>query len=470
MKKTSIVLLLCIVAINFSFNLQDPPTQAKASLPILAQLDPYQLFLPFVSKGGRIYYVAPNGSDSNPGTFSRPLKTIDRAAHIVKSGDVVYIRTGVYYESVELQTSGTAASPIIFKPYPGESPVMDGDFSGYTGFLLHIQGDYVHVSGIEIRNSVARGIEVFGDYDLVDGVYVHHSQASGIMISYGHHSTVQNSRVWRNTLQNENEQASGWASGLSVSRHGVTYATIRNNTVWENWGEGISSFETDHVVIEGNISHDNYSTNIYISDSTNVLCQRNFVYMNPDSYVYGHGANGGIMMGDEVYTPASANITVINNIAYGNQGNFWWWQGNQGGGMKNVLIANNTFVNGKGDLNRGRGGVIISSGDHQNVRFENNIIRQDGELPVIATTDQAGITYSHNLWSKKPNSAASGSGDVIGDPGFQAGGLPFSVQWFRLTNSSIAIGKALSLPEVIVDFFGSQRDSAPDMGAIEYIP
>jgi hypothetical protein len=221
-------------------------------------------------------------------------------------------------------------------------------------------------------------------------------------------------------------------------------------------------------LIEDNIIHDNFSTNIYISDSTNVLCQRNFVYMNPNSYIYGYGSNGGIMMGDETYNPPSANITIINNVAYGNHGNIWWWQGVQGGGMDNVLIANNTFVNGIGDPNRGRGGVIISSGDHQNVRFENNLIWQDGDLPVIATSDQSGIIYSHNLWSKTPYDAASGPGDVIGDPMLVKIGDLFSPDWYRLTEFSPAIDKALLIPEVVVDYFGIPRDDFPDMGALEF--
>ena len=64
-----------------------------------------------------------------------------------------------------------------------------------------------------------------------------------------------------------------------------------------------------------------------------MLCQGNLVYMSPDNtYTKGYGAHVGIMMGDEVYKPASANITVINNIAYGNKRNFFWWQGTRAGG------------------------------------------------------------------------------------------------------------------------------------------
>lgn len=436
---------------------------------ILAPADTHQVFLPMVS-GGRGFYVAPNGSDANPGTLLLPWKTIGKAAQMVGPGDTVYIRDGIYAEMVDLDISGTEANPIKIRTYPGENSIIDGGFREDWGSLLNIMGDYIDVSDIEVRNSDGWGIYVYGNYDVVDNVYVHHCRLAGIMINHGQHSTVQNSRVWRASLVNEYGQSNTWATGLSAARDGVSYATIRNNTVWENWGEGISSFEADHITIEDNISHDNYSTNIYISDSTNVLCQRNFVYMNPESYVYGYGSNGGIMMGDEKYDPPSANITIINNIAYGSQGNLWWWQGSQGGGMNNVLIAHNTFVNGIGDPGRGRGGVIISEGDHQNVRFENNLVQQDGELPVIATVEQSGIAYSHNLWSKTPWGPASGPGDITGDPLLKHIGNPDDPDWYRLTVTSPAIGHALSIPEVLFDFFNLARGGSPDMGAIEYVP
>ena len=83
---------------------------------------------------------------------------------------------------------------------------------------------------------------------------------------------MQNSRIWRSALNNFNgaESGGGWASGLSAARdnvNGVTdYAVLRNNVSWENWGEGVSSFEANGTLIEGNIAYDNYSTNIYISE------------------------------------------------------------------------------------------------------------------------------------------------------------------------------------------------------------
>jgi hypothetical protein len=430
----------------------------------------YTVNLPVVSKILPEYFVSPNGNDSNPGTLLLPWRTVKKAAQTVSAGYTIYLRGGSYNEAVSFYTSGTESNPIRIMAYPGENPVFDGDhsFPGSGGYLLSLRGNYLYVSGVEVRNSAYGGIYVYGNYDVVDNVYVHHGKGPGVIISHGYHSIVENSRIWRNGLINEYGQASS-STGLSAARNGVSFATIRHNTVWENWGEGISSFEANQVIIEDNISHDNWSTNIYISDSTNILCQRNFVYMSPGSYIFFNGSYMGIMMGDEKYTPPSANITIINNIAYGNMKNLSWFQGVQGGGMNNVLIANNTFVNSLSN-DMGHRNVDIGSGSHQNVRFFNNVILQENSLPIEDITDNPQVVLSNNLWSQSPRAIILGTGDIVADPLLQHTGGPFTPDWFRLTSLSPAINKALKLPEVLVDYFNTLRDAYPDIGAIEFTP
>ncbi len=456
------VILLCLSANHFVY------AQSQSDETIS---QPFHIYLPVLSKGNA-FFVSTSGNDKNPGSLSSPWRTIGKAASVAGPGDVVYIRGGVYRERVYFTTSGTEANPVQFNAYTNENPIVDGENSipEQGGYLLTIDGDFVTLSGLEIRNSAYGGIIVRGNYDLVSNMYVHHNLYVGILVTQGHNSTVEKSRIWWNSTMNIYGSGRSNGFGISAARNGVSFTTIRNNSVWENWGEGLSTFEADHSIIEDNVVHDNYSANIYISDATNVLCQRNFVYMKQGSAVFSYGDNVGIMMGDEVYNPPSANITIINNISFGNHGNFWWWQGHEGGGMNNVLIANNTFVNGTGDVSNGEGGVIISKGDHQNVRFENNLIQQDGNLPVIATHEQPGITYSHNLWSKTPNSAATGLGDVIGNPLFINSGDPYNPEWYKLTGYSPAVNQALPLQQVFVDYFGVNREAWPDIGASEFFP
>jgi len=56
------------------------------------------------------------GADAGDGrTSASAFTTIQQAADIVKPGDTVVVGVGVYYESVQLRTKGTADQPITFK-------------------------------------------------------------------------------------------------------------------------------------------------------------------------------------------------------------------------------------------------------------------------------------------------------------------------------------------------------------------
>lgn len=429
------------------------------------------LFLPFITNAtNTIYYVSTSGLDSNPGTFTQPLRTISKAARTVKAGDIVYIRQGTYTEQVEITASGTTDSFIQFLAYPGEKVIIDGNNrlpSSYTA-LLSLRGSWIRVDGLEVMNSKYMGVGLFGRHDWASNLNVHHSQHTGVLIN-GDYGLVENSRIWRNSLDNEFDKATIHDSGISAARDqidGLTeYAIIRGNMVWENWGEGISSFEASHTLIENNISYDNLTANIYISDSTYVECTRNFVFMNTTSYIFGYDAHVGIMLGDEKYQPPSAHIKVFNNLAYNNHRNFYWWRGVQGGGMNDVLIAYNTFVN-----SFDTAGVVIGKGTHTNVRFFNNLVQQEGTLPPIIVSTTQGITFSNNLWSKTPSSSVISPTDIIADPQLSKSGQSSDPAWFNLKPNSPAIDKALPLTEVPRDYDNFPRDSTPDIGAKEHHP
>ena len=66
------------------------------------------------------------GSDSNPGTESRPFATIQKAADTMQAGDNCLIRKGTYREVVRPTQSGTAGAPITFEAYPNESVSITG--------------------------------------------------------------------------------------------------------------------------------------------------------------------------------------------------------------------------------------------------------------------------------------------------------------------------------------------------------
>jgi Right handed beta helix region/Pel9A-like, right handed beta helix region len=425
-------------------------------------------YLPLIFQWLTGYFVSPSGSDSNPGTFLRPWKTIGKAASMVKPGDNVYIRGGVYQESVEFATSGTASAPIHIMAYPGESPIIDG--ANFTlpridgDALLVLSGNYIYVSGLEVRYSSYLGVELGGNYVTADRINANRNLHSGMRI-HGDYDVIQNSHVWSNDMQNENGKDPGADSTAITAARNPNFAIIRHNAIYANWGIGLSTYEANGTTIEDNSIYDNYGPNLYVSDATNVVVQRNFIFATGG--MLNKGDQVGIHVEDEVLVPpnSSENITIINNIVYGTERNLACFKGSSGR-MKNVLIANNTFINSIQET-----GVNISDGlSFVNVQFVNNLVQQDGNLEIIMLpNNHPGLTLSNNLWSKTPPQAAISGTDVFGNPLLAQGGSHFVPEYYKLTSQSPAINKAVALPQVTVDFFEIPRGASPDIGANEYI-
>jgi len=281
----------------------------------------------------------------------------------------------------------------------------------------------------------------------------------------GDYSIIEYSQVWMNDMQNFNGQyPRGDSTGLTASRD-PNYAIIRHNVVHDNWGIGLSTYESNGTTIEDNIVYDNYGPNVYISDVTNVLFQRNFIYATGNIT---SGAQVGIQVADEILLPpsSSSGITIINNIVYHTRRNLACWRGSSGL-MANVLIANNTFVNSSDES----GLVFKDELAFENVLFMNNLIQQDGALPAILLGDNhPGLNFSNNLWSKTPQSAASGPGDFIGDPLLTQAGDVFKPDWYKLSGLSPAIGAGSPISSITIDYFNNIRGVPPDIGAHEYSP
>lgn len=70
-------------------------------------------------------YVSPDGSDSNDGSVSKPLKTIEAAINKISSGGTVWLRGGVYEMESPLVLK-PENSGISIKAFKGETPVLSG--------------------------------------------------------------------------------------------------------------------------------------------------------------------------------------------------------------------------------------------------------------------------------------------------------------------------------------------------------
>jgi len=416
----------------------------------------------------QVYYVAPSGNDGNPGTEAQPFRTIGQGVGVARAGDTVYVREGTYYERVIVRSSGTADDPIVISAYPGERPVIDGECEDCPfdwNSLVLIRGNYIVFDGFEVKRSSCFGVRMKGEHVIVRNLDVHHNMGNGIHVS-GDYGLVENCEVWWNSRQNEYGEASNWGAGLVAGRY-PSHVTLRNNIVYNNWGEGLSTWEAAYTVIEDNIVYDNWNVQLYIDNTPYAVIRRNLVYDTGDSY-FGVRKSSAISVMDEDYgKPArSHHLTIVNNLAMGGSHAFRFGRELPDGGLKDSLIAYNTFVNSHAGAT-----FQIGSGNHRNTRIESNLILEEGTVAIASVVDDSELQFSNNLWSKAPPASASGPGDVVGDPQLAKSGAIgpdlLTPDWFKLLASSPAQDRAGVVAEVTEDFFGNTRQSKPDIGAIE---
>lgn len=110
---SSVLLTLCAYALC-AFTLAQNP-----ALNVLTSAEPL--------------YVSPAGEDTNPGTETAPLRTVQHCADLVMPGGACVLREGVYRETVR-PPSGEPLAPVTFRAYPSERAVISGAdvLSGFT--------------------------------------------------------------------------------------------------------------------------------------------------------------------------------------------------------------------------------------------------------------------------------------------------------------------------------------------------
>jgi hypothetical protein len=106
------------------------------------------------SAPGAEVFVAPGGTDTNPGTLTQPLASIVKAAQRLNPGDVCLLRAGVYRETVRPARSGTYEQPLRFEAYSNEVVTVSGT-DVLTGWAA--------VSGGVFRVASAPAAQVFVD-------------------------------------------------------------------------------------------------------------------------------------------------------------------------------------------------------------------------------------------------------------------------------------------------------------------
>ncbi len=405
------------------------------------------------------YYVATNGSDTNPGTELLPFASVARGQLAAAAGDTVWIRGGDYVFSgttasvgVLFNKSGASGNRINYWAYPGETPVFD--FFNLTtqarikGFS--VTGDWLHFRGLELRGvqqiittvneSWGIRIESGADNNVFERLNLHHNEGPGLFINDGGNNRVINCDSHHNYDPDRGgENADGFGSHSNDNGN-----VFIGNRAWENSDDGFDFINSPGVVT-----------------LENSWAWRNG-YIPGTSTAAGNGAGikGGGFGTDSASFPAPASVptnVIRSNLSFNNRVQGFYANHHPGG---NIWLNNTAFGNSRGFDLLADIEPATWPADHF---LRNNISFSNGTNLSNAT--QSDIDDEFNTWNTG-FSATSGdflslSAAGVDGPRQADGGLP-QLDFLRLALGSqlVDAGDVVGLP-----FNGL----APDLGAFESV-
>ncbi|HKR64026.1 MAG TPA: right-handed parallel beta-helix repeat-containing protein [Thermoanaerobaculia bacterium] len=359
------------------------------------------------SARGAIVHVAKSGNDANRGTSDKPFLTITRAVRDLKAGDGVLVHAGTYAETVTIwRKKGTQKAPIDIHRFANDAVIIDG------GLTLN-EVEWMSLSGFEVRNSRSRGIMLWhARHTSIRWMNVHDTFLGGILASDSSDIRIEGNTIRNTALQNRARTATqDWPQALAAG--GCERVIIRDNHVFENYGEGIDAVRSNHVTIAGNTVHANYSVNIYLDNARDVVVDGNFVFSTHDTRFHRDDRPAhGIVAANERYTQPNPLrfLTITNNVVLWCRSGFAYGNYQAGGGLHATTIANNTFYASTEAL------MQIEDGAHDTTKIVNNLFYASGGRAYTKGIPR-GIAFRANAWfGGDAKTIASGAGDVRADP------------------------------------------------------
>lgn len=227
------------------------------------------------------YYVSPTGNDDNPGTIDKPFKSIQNAIDST-AGEArqIYLRGGDYdvtegaYQTdrgpsgiyITEWNGGSKDTPLTIEAYENEKPVLDGSKVG-NGIISMMLKDVenVDIIGLELHSGKSHGIEVVNgkNINILNNVsrdnqgegigvrgYISNVEGNGDTANRSENIRVEGNTVYHNMLDNsgENKGKNNWGGALFI-RHAAN-TVVANNTVYENYGEGIIILQSTDASVE----------------------------------------------------------------------------------------------------------------------------------------------------------------------------------------------------------------------------
>lgn len=376
-------------------------------------------FLLTISAHAGTYYVATNGNDGNPGTSTKPWRTVAYSAKKMVAGDTTYVRSGTYKEgTIQFGKSGTSSAPIKLLSAPGEFPIIDfvdktGSkmvlFQNFSGANTPIS--WITIEGFEIKNGY-NGIKLHNGQNLTfRRNWIHDSRNSGIL-GNGVRILIDRNRINRNAHGNTSS-----AGGHGIYANGTAF-TITNNLIYDNLTYGIQQ----------NGSSSSFYRSTY-HPSPEFALSANWIVAN-NTIAYNKRSAGMVVWGS-----TCNKARIENNVFY-----------------ENAVTGLSTSSQGVNFIGTTCTGIIIRN----NLAYASG----SGGTRFIGTAAKEGTHYTQ-------------SGNIVNTvlPGFinAPTTLPSSPN-FALVSGAKAIDKGLVLSTAKIAFNGTTRPKGTtyDAGAYEY--
>lgn len=415
------------------------------------------------------YYVSSNiGSNSNSGLSSNsPFATIQTAIDLTNSGDTVFIMNGTYSNAFSWQDvmyidrSGTAGAPIVYQNYQTDQPLIQ--FDGWTGIKIEGGISYIEIIGLTVQgnnDNIALNDALnqpAGCNDLSGTVEAQYNGngifSEGRFNGHNHHITIKNCTVFD-------------CGGAGISAIQSDYITVENCTIFDNaWysiygNSGLTFYQLWNL--------DNNITNYRNIVRNNILYNNKMLVPWVDAPC-GITDGNGIIIDDSRNTQNGSTLgtytgrTLIeNNVVYENGG-----RGIHVFESDHVDVLNNTcYKNGQSpEINDGEITAIFC--DDVNI-YNNILVANDGEKlnSVFMATN---TIYDYNLNDNSTNYDQLGVNSILGvDPLF----TDLSQYDFTLQTASPAIDAGWTTTNFYskedIDGVPRPQGMEVDLGAYEY--
>jgi parallel beta-helix repeat protein len=425
-------------------------------------------FIPIVTKKTNVFYLSPQGDDSNDGSYNAPWQTPQHAADNAPSGATIYLRAGTYHYF-------TISRPqLTFTSYPGESVIFTGNGQEQHTIMIRdtshvtIQGltiqdnnvDYgtgIHIEdaqNILIRNNLIQGHQGFGiviknSSDVIVQENELTDNANAIEVRYGSAGVL----LLNNLVHHNQRDVDSGRAAMGINFYYTTGpVTAQGNWLWENHtidrpdpgGSAFEIYAASNVIITGNTIWDNETVLETGTDSDKTPCSditftRNLVYR-------GSRQQGLILRCASNSLIAHNTFDGLDNYVF----NLSHYKGEYGASIEGLRIMNNIAVDGRV--------YMIETALPASVEIDHNMVYNPGSDSdygeYIAYVEDFGNTNDFTefkIWTAYEPDGQSR------DPLF----VDQLNRDYHLQDTSPAIDAGMLLDE-------PYSGSAPDMGMFEY--